>query len=500
MLMKKTLFTKYLGMTCLILAGSFCILGLLMVTLSSNDWRDSQKSNLTRLARSVSTIVSNGMTESDGTLALDTARLEMLLPSLSKNNECDLLLTDTCGRILAMSRGSNVALKKDAVPSSPLTQALSGTFYDQRSTLDGLYGEPCFVVGVPVSVTLAQTGQETPVAAVFACIATHKQTEFRTDTLKLFLLAALAAFLITFCAVWAFTYNLTNPLHRMASAARAFGEGDFSVRVPVHSRDEIGELAQAFNSMADSLAISENARRSFIANISHELKTPMTTIAGFIDGILDGTIPPNQQRHYLQIVSKEVKRLSRLVRTMLDLSRIDNGELVLHPSRFDLTQTVLSTMLTFEQPIEKKHIEVRGLEDSQPLFVDGDPDMIHQVVYNLVENAVKFTNEGGYIAVSMQETPDRTTVTIENSGDGLAPEELAQIFDRFYKTDKSRSKDKSGMGLGLYIVKTILNLHGGEITARSKEGESCVFTFWLPRKHKQVVPTVTAKVVSAPKK
>ena len=157
-------------------------------------------------------------------------------------------------------------------------------------------------------------------------------------------------------------------------------------------------------------------------------------------------------------------------------------------------------MLTFEQPIEKKHIEVRGLEDSQPLFVDGDPDMIYQVVYNLVENAVKFTNEGGYIAVSMQETPDRTTVTIENSGDGLAPEELAQIFDRFYKTDKSRSKDKSGMGLGLYIVKTILNLHGGEITARSKEGESCVFTFWLPRKHKQMVPTVTAKVVSGPTK
>jgi signal transduction histidine kinase len=207
----------------------------------------------------------------------------------------------------------------------------------------------------------------------------------------------------------------------------------------------------------------------------------MTTIAGFIDGILDGTIPEEKQSHYLNIVSQEVKRLSRLVRTMLDLSRIDSGELKLRPGRFDLTNTILIALLSFEKAIEDKKLEIRGLEDAESLFVDGDPDMIHQVVYNLIENAVKFTNVGGYIEIRILDQPDRTSVVIKNSGPGIAPEELSLIFDRFYKTDKSRSQDKNGMGLGLYIVRTIIKLHGGEINVSSVQNEYCQFEFWLPK-------------------
>ncbi len=251
--------------------------------------------------------------------------------------------------------------------------------------------------------------------------------------------------------------------------------------MPVTSNDEIGELATAFNNMAASLASGENMRRNFIANVSHELKTPMTTIAGFIDGILDGTIPPEREAYYLRTVSQEVKRLSRLVRTMLDLSRIDSGELRLRPARFDLTNTILVAILSFEKPIEEKRLEIRGLEDSQSLFVDGDPDMIHQVVYNLFENAVKFTNPGGYILVRVEDAPDRTTVRIRNSGHGIEPDEIRMIFDRFYKTDKSRSQDKNGMGLGLYIVKTIVHLHGGEITVSSIVDQYTEFSFWIPK-------------------
>ena len=207
----------------------------------------------------------------------------------------------------------------------------------------------------------------------------------------------------------------------------------------------------------------------------------MTTIAGFIDGILDGTIPPEREAHYLRTVSQEVKRLSRLVRTMLDLSRIDSGELHLRPARFDLTNTILVAILSFEKPIEEKKLEIRGLEHAESLFVDGDPDMLHQVVYNLFENAVKFTNPGGYIEIQVEDGADRTTVSIRNSGHGIEPDEIRMIFDRFYKTDKSRSQDKNGMGLGLYIVRTIIKLHGGEITVQSVENEYCQFEFWLPK-------------------
>ena len=170
--------------------------------------------------------------------------------------------------------------------------------------------------------------------------------------------------------------------------------------------------------------------------------------------------------------------------TMLDLSRIDNGELHMNVQRFDLTATVLKALLTFEKKIDEKHIEVTGLEDAQSQFVDGDPDMIHQVVYNLIENAVKFVNENGYIELHVEERPDRNVVRIKNSGQGIPADEIGMIFEKFYKTDKSRSKDRLGMGLGLYIVKTIVKQHGGDITVSSVEGEYCQFEFWIPKQKK----------------
>ena len=236
--------------------------------------------------------------------------------------------------------------------------------------------------------------------------------------------------------------------------------------------------------------------RSFVANVSHELKTPMTTIAGFIDGILDGTIPPERQSHYLRIVSDEVKRLSRLVKTMLNLSRIDNGELKLRPADFDISETVLSTVLTFEKSIDEKQIDVRGLDALAPKQVHGDEDLLHQVVYNLVENAVKFTNPGGYIKFTVCDSIDRVAVDIENSGSGIQADELPLVFEKFYKTDKSRSQDKNGMGLGLYLVKTIIRLHGGDISVTSAVDQFTRFSFYIPKPAE--VPKLKPAYSSAP--
>ena len=306
-------------------------------------------------------------------------------------------------------------------------------------------------------------------------------TEYQFAALQMFLIVAAAAFILAFVVVGLFSYRLVKPLRQMSAAAKSFGDGDFSIRVPVTSNDEIGQLATAFNNMADSLSGSESMNRSFVANVSHELKTPMTTIAGFIDGILDGTIPPERQSHYLHIVSDEVKRLSRLVRTMLNLSRIDNGELKLRPNDFDISETVLSTVLTFEKSIDEKKIDIRGLDTLQPMQVHGDEDLLHQVVYNLVENAVKFTNTEGYISFNVSDSIDRIVVTIENSGSGIQSDELPLVFEKFYKTDKSRSQDKNGMGLGLYLVRTIIKLHGGDISVSSVVNEYTRFSFYIPK-------------------
>ena len=245
-------------------------------------------------------------------------------------------------------------------------------------------------------------------------------------------------------------------------------------------------------------------RRSFTANVSHELKTPMTTIGGFVDGILDGTIPPERQNHYLRIVSSEVQRLSRLVRNMLTLSQIEAGERTIQPTEVEITSLVTNTLLGFEQRLEEKHIEVEGL-DTDRYWVLADADLIQQVVYNLIDNAVKFVNEGGKLSFDFYTEGENIMVAVRNTGSGVLPEEIPRLFDRFYKTDRSRSLDKNGVGLGLSICRTIMNVHEGEIFVRSQPGEYTEFVFGLkadPAHYKKGVnrkaPMVDASFTTLP--
>ena len=234
------------------------------------------------------------------------------------------------------------------------------------------------------------------------------------------------------------------------------------------------------NSMAQSLSALEYSRRSFVANVSHELKTPMTTIGGFIDGILDGTISQDEEERYLKIVSNEVKRLARLVSSMLNLSKIEAGELSLNLKKVDISKLIFSTLLSFEQLINNKSIDIRGLDTMDSIKVNADEGLLGQVLYNLIDNAVKFTEEGGYIDVRTEKSHDITTVTIRNSGAGVPADEIERIFERFYKVDKSRGLDTKSTGLGLYIVKSIVEMHGGTVEASSELGKYTQFKFTIP--------------------
>ena len=215
-----------------------------------------------------------------------------------------------------------------------------------------------------------------------------------------------------------------------------------------------------------------------MGNISHELKTPMTSIGGFIDGILDGTIPPEKQSHYLGIVSQEIKRLSRMVVSMLNIAKIEAGEMRLNLQAVDLHEIVCRTVLGFENKIEEKHIAINGL-DSDKVFIEADPDMIYQVVYNLIENAVKFTPDGGEISIAYKNDGKYVSTSIKNTGEGISKEEISHLFERFYKTDRSRGMDTKGVGLGLHIVKSLINIHDGTIVVKSVQGEYSEFIFTL---------------------
>lgn len=496
---KKTLFRKYLKITSLIILVSFLCLGSVMVVFVSRYWNMERRELLLQNAHGVSNIAATSLLKEDkNTFTIDGNRMEEFVSAFSENIDACILVTDVDGKIVmshndvrlqANVDGTSTTLDKDI-----LDYVIRNGQYYGKTDLGGYFGEKYGVAGVPIVVT-NENGVETTIGAAFAASSLASVIGFQGEVIKMFFLAGIAAFMVAFGVTWLYSYRMTRPLRTMCDATKSFAMGDFSVRVPVFSDDEVGELAKAFNQMAETLANSESMNRNFIANVSHELKTPMTTISGFIDGIIDGTIPPEKEQYYLGIVSTEVKRLSRLVKTMLDLSRIDSGKMVLRRARFDISNTIFVALLSFESKIDEKKIEIRGLEDSQPIFVDGDPDMIHQVLYNLLENAVKFTNVNGYIEIHAVEEPERVTVSIRNSGPGISPDDVKMIFDRFYKTDKSRSQDKNGMGLGLYIVKTMVQLHGGEIHVESVENEYTLFEFWIPNHSEKSEKKKTPKTI-----
>ena len=296
-------------------------------------------------------------------------------------------------------------------------------------------------------------------------------TEMWRAFLGIFGMTAITVLLIAFVATATTAMQQTKPIRDMAAAARKFAEGNFDARVlDVKREDEIGELIESFNAMADSLQKTEQQRREFIANISHELKTPMTTIAGYADGILDGVISPEEERQYLSIISAESRRLARLVRRMLDVSQLQSLDLIKQKKPFDLSESMRRVLVSMEKKITSRGLDVDVEIPEDPVMVLGDNDLLTQVVYNLLENAAKFAAQGSTLFLGLEKKGEKAVVTVRNSGNTIPPEELPLLFERFHKSDRSRSEDKDGVGLGLYIVRTILEQHHEKITATSENG------------------------------
>ena len=343
----------------------------------------------------------------------------------------------------------------------------------------GLYEEQRYIASV--AVMDARTGAPRGIVLVSSPVDdTLVNIRKITDT---FLLVTVLVVAMSVVIVIFFVRRQSNPLRDMAKAAKAFGHGDFNARVTTsgHHPQEVEELALAFNNMATSLEKGEYQRKEFVANVSHELKTPMTTISGYVDGILDGTIPPENSRPYLELVSQETKRLNRLVRSMLDISRLQEqgGIPDEQKTRFDLLELAGQVLISFEQKINDKNIDVQVQMPEYPVFTRANQDAINQVIYNLVDNGVKFCPQGGELGVTIREGGNKLYLTVSNSGEGIPAEELPLVFERFHKIDKSRSQNRDSWGLGLYIVKTILDSHGENISVTSAQGQTA-FTFTLP--------------------
>lgn len=479
--MYKSTFSKYLSIISLVMVVGFLVLTLFQVFLTANALADNKRQLLQENVESIASHTAsfaNVALSPDGDIVyrLDRGSLGPLLSLVSDAIDASLFITDADGDVLMAAGTVDDRRFEREVVLSELTGQVKNE-YHTISTLGNLFDRNQYVAAVPVVID-----DGVVLGYVVACSPADAFAQTLRSNLSIYLYSLLGALVLSLAVVWLISDRFVRPLREMAAAARSFAEGDFSPRVKVKGKDEVAQLGEALNAMAVSLSSVEMMRRSFIANVSHELKTPMTTIAGFIDGMLDGTIPPEKQAHYMRIVSDEVKRLSRLVRSMLDLSRIDSGELKLNKVQFDLAEVAFNVLMASEQRIEEKRLTISGMEECESLEMHGDYDLINQVLYNLVDNAIKFTDEGGDIALHIYRENGRAYVSIRNTGEGIPPDEMPQIFERFYKSDRSRSLDKNGVGLGLYIVHTVIRLHGGEIAVRSVQGEYTEFRFWVPLK------------------
>ena len=481
-LKKGALFRRYFFHTATIVLVCLSLLGSLMMIGMAAQWWNERVNSLTENAQDVVRMIEDDFKE-QGITDINTGVkiVANTLDIMSNATNSDYFIAGKDGRVVLCKGCVEFGTVKNCpdhstmlITSKYMDKALNKGFSDYAT--DEVFGIGQFVVAVPVRV------QGNVQGAVFAVEdAVSGLLPYIWSILQTFFYAALGLLIICSIVIALLCRNITDPISEMQEVTKLFSKGEFEHRANENYDSEyLRDFAKALNKMADELANDEEAQRSFVANVSHELKTPMTTIGGFIDGILDGTIKPEQQRGYLEIVSNEIKRLSRMVVSMLNLSKIQAGEIALNPIKYDISSQIFNTLLLFEKQINEKQIEIEGLDEMGNVSANADKDLIQQVVFNLIDNAVKFTPEKGKIIVFAKNMDGSTWVRIRNTGNGVSEKEISRIFERFYKVDKSRSYDVKGVGLGLYIVKTIINMHDGDIAASSVEGQYTEFAFEIP--------------------
>lgn len=474
--MKLNFFKRFFLVNTMVFLSSIIIIVLLLSIFISNYTTSDKKETLKENCN----IITSFSAQKSAFDFFDDESIAFLR-TISEVSETDIFISDCSGNVKICSCedwgiDGICEHNQNKLPQTIIEKALVED-YNESGDLEGHFSQVKFTY----ASRLYNSDNET-LGIVFATISSTNVRGFFNSIFRLFLFSAFIPIIFMFFAEYYISYKFTKPLRLMAEASRSMAKGDFSKRIPVTGEDEIGELAVAFNQMTNSLVQLEGTRRHFIANISHEFKTPMTTIGGFIDGIMDGTIPPEKQEYYLGIISDEIKRLSRLVQSMLSLSKLESGELQINRSEFDLLDMVFKIIVSQEQRIEKRALTIKGLEDISSTTLNADYDLIYQVVYNLIDNAIKFTEESGVISFEINNFNNLIQFKIRNTGEGIKEKDLPFVFERFYKTDKARSAVKDSTGLGLYLANAIISIHGGKISVSSKQNDYTEFTFVLPSK------------------
>ncbi len=471
--MKKSIFSKIFSINIVTIVVGVLSLAIMQYIMISQYVYREQINGLKENAQTIAGFIERGTAPE---------RLESFLYGFSRSTDTGILIIDRNGEILLASTPENTFNQATLRIDPKYTKdVFENREHIERGTLGNAYSSEMFTLQVPI----VSVSKDAVLGAIFISAAAPEMNRMQSHLGRIILFSLLLVVLISFALSFTLSRRISLPIKNISKAAKKFAQGDFSSRVKVsenHGRIvEIDELTHSFNDMAYSLEKSEDIRNNFISDVSHELRTPMTTIGGFVDGILDETIPPERQRDYLLIVKEEIGRLSALVNSFLDITRLQTGNHTLEFTVFDINEIIRRTLVGFESKINEKSINVNIDLESETCLVKADMNAIRQVLTNLLENAIKFTDPAGEIKVLVKTRQHEAIVSVYNTGCGISENEQKLIFERFYKADKSRSLNRNGTGIGLYIVKDILNRHKKDISVKSVEGEFAEFTFSLDR-------------------
>ncbi len=390
-----------------------------------------------------------------------------------------ILVTDALGKVLFLPNDPSGVVNEEKINKKFIESVMSGYSSVKLYKKNSIFSQQTIAAIVPVIKSNPVTGESLFLGTAIALRPMPLIRDIQNRLLTIIFGAQIISWVVAFVVSFFLTRQILKPVKKMRTAAKSIASGNFNERIPVTSGDEIGQLAESFNSMTVSLNELENMRSSFVSDVSHELRTPMTTISGFVEGVLDGTIPDQDRSRYLSTVLSETKRLSKLVNDLLDSTRLEQGKIKIEKKSIDMNRLVAESAFSYEQQLLEKKINVNLELEGEECFAYADKDSIKRVLINLLDNAIKFTPEGGDIFIETKIVSKKVYVSIQNSGEGISKDDLRHIWERFYKTDKSRSEDKKGVGLGLHIVKTIISQHGGEIFVESEVGQFTKFTFVL---------------------
>lgn len=392
------------------------------------------------------------------------------LKSIALAEDIQIWMVDPSGTIFLNTEStitSNLETIEDFDPIS------LGSNYYSTGTFFGYFNTRMLTVMVPVTYSLNLRGYVVIHSPYSSIINQREQLLFSFYMIALGIFICIAAILIALLVL------IYGPLRKITLGAKEYASGNLAYRIPVKTNDELGYLANTLNYMSSELEKTGEYQRKFIANVSHDFRSPLTSIKGYIEAMLDGTIPVEMQERYMRIVLNETDRLNKLTREMLTLNNLDNKGFLLNITKFDINKMIKDTVATFEGTCTSKKIQLELLLTEEIMLVSADVGRIQQVLYNLLDNAIKFSPQNSSIEIETTVRHGKLYISVRDHGVGIPRESLNKIWDRFYKIDASRGKDKRGTGLGLSIVKEIIHAHGQKIDVISTEGAGTEFIFTL---------------------